>query len=264
MSNVTVVFHNSLLPYTGGTKKVDMTPDTIYFLFLNCLNLFPDLERFSKQAGFSKLEDIAIINNNRYLSQEEFLFSAKEGETFYLVPIFKGSGAEAMAVGFIVGFTMGFTTSMLSGGSFGQSLLRGLIGGAAGAIGGGLGSQFYGPVLAESAGAAVAGEAAASMGTTIMAPTITSKLVGALASAVGGYLQNALVPIKPKNKTADSVDSGDRPGNDAFDGQVNTISSNQSLPINYGMIRVSGQIISADVNTVNHGKSEQIKVVDYV
>ena len=97
-----------------------------------------------------------------------------------------------------------------------------------------------------------------------MAPSIGSYAAAGLASAVGSILQNVIAPIKPKIKTADSADSGDRPSNDAFDGQVNTISSSQAVSLNYGMLRVAGQTISADVHSVNHGKSEQIKVVDYV
>ena len=252
MSNVTIVFHTSLLPYTGGTKKVEMTPDTVYYLFLNCLNLFPDLEKLSKRAAFSKLEDIAIVKNNQCLSKEEFLFYAKEGDTYYLVPVFKGSGVE-IAVGFAVGFAFSFTTSILQGASFGQALLRGLIGGAAGAIGA-YGFQSFSTPIMDAAGANFAG----------MAPSIGSYAAAGLASAVGSILQNVIAPIKPKIKTADSADSGDRPSNDAFDGQVNTISSSQAVSLNYGMLRVAGQTISADVHSVNHGKSEQIKVVDYV
>ena len=69
---------------------------------------------------------------------------------------------------------------------------------------------------------------------------------------------------RPKNNSNTGVSDQDRNNNDAFDGIINTVDSSNSIPLNYGMLRVGGQIISADVNTVNHGKGEQIKVVDYV
>lgn len=177
-----------------------MTTDVIYFLFLNSLNLFPELDRLVKHARFSRLEEIAIIHKGKCLSAEEFLFLAKDGETYHLVPIFRGSGVE-IAVGFAIGFATSFTISLVQGASFGQAFLRGLIGGAAGALGTYGFSEFMGPVLAESVGAAVAGEAAAAMGTNILAPTVGSYLAAGLASAVGSVAQNVLVPIRPKNKS---------------------------------------------------------------
>jgi predicted phage tail protein len=62
----------------------------------------------------------------------------------------------------------------------------------------------------------------------------------------------------------DSADSGDRRNNDAFDSQINTIHPNQSISLNYGMLRVAGQIISADVNSISHEKTDVISVAAYV
>ena len=74
----------------------------------------------------------------------------------------------------------------------------------------------------------------------------------------------SLIMPRPKNNSNTGVSDQDRNNNDAFDGIINTVDSSNSIPLNYGMLRVGGQIISADVNTINHGKGEQIKVVDYV
>lgn len=259
MSNVTVSFHKSLLPYTNGIKQLEMTTDVIYFLFLNSLNLFPELERLVRHARFSKLEEIAIIHKGKCLSPEEFLFLAKDGETYHIVPIFRGSGLEAMAIGFAIGFATSFTISLVQGASFGQALLRGLIGGAAGALGAGA-FQSFGTVALEGASLATGGFAASG----ITAPTVGSYLAAGLASAVGSIAQNVLVPIKPKIKSMDSADSGDGRNNDAFDSQINTVHPNQSIPLNYGMLRVAGQIISADVDTISHDKGAIISVASYV
>lgn len=74
----------------------------------------------------------------------------------------------------------------------------------------------------------------------------------------------SLIMPKPKNNINAGISDQDRNNNDSFDGIINTVDSSNSIPLNYGMLRVGGQIISADVNTINHGKGEQIKVVDYV
>mgnify|MGYP003704342335 CR=1 FL=1 len=235
-----------------------MTTDVIYFLFLNSLNLFPELDRLVKHARFSKLEEIAIIHKGKCLSAEEFLFLAKDGETYYLVPIFRGSGVE-IAVGFAIGFATSFTISLVQGASFGQAFLRGLIGGAAGALGAGA-FESFGATALEASSLATGGFAASG----ITAPTVGSYLAAGLASAIGSVAQNVLVPIRPKNKSIDSADSGDRLNNDAFESQLNTVHPNQSIPLNYGMLRVAGQVISADVDTINHDKGAIISVASYV
>ncbi len=257
MSSVTVSFHKSLLPYTNGVKQVEMTADAIYFLFLNSLNLFPELERLVKHVKFSSLEEIAIVHNNRYLSNEEFLFLAKEGEIYYLVPVFKGSGVDPLSA-FAVSFVLSTTVSLLQGASLGQALVRGLISGAFAAVGAYGFQQFATPVLGET----ILGPAG--LGTTAFQGTVGSYVAAGIASAVGNIVSNTLVPIKPKIKSMDSADSGDRRNNDAFDSQINTIHPNQSISLNYGMLRVAGQIISADVNSISHEKTDVISVAAYV
>lgn len=56
----------------------------------------------------------------------------------------------------------------------------------------------------------------------------------------------------------------DRRNNDAFEGLTNTIGSNQSIPLNYGQIRVAGQLVSGYVKTIDHGESDIIEVEDYL
>lgn len=233
-----------------------MTSDAVIFLFFNSLSLFPDLERLVKKAYHSELEEIAIICRGKVLSQEEFLFLAKDGETYWLVPVFKGSGLETIAIGFALGFAGSFTMSLVQGASFGQALLRGFIGGVAGAVGAGVGQAFGAPIYIDSPLGGVM-----QAGTTL---TTTSYIAMGIVGAIGNVIQNTLVPIKPKRKNIDSADSGDRINNDAFDSQINTTSSNQPIPLVYGMTRVGGQIISADVDTINHGKGELIRVDNYV
>ena len=101
----------------------------------------------------------------------------------------------------------------------------------------------------------------------ITAAAVGQMLLRAVAATVINLALSAVISAimpKPKNNLNTGMSDQDRNNNDSFDGIINTVDSSNSIPLNYGMLRVGGQIISADVNTVNHGKSEQIKVVDYV
>lgn len=101
---------------------------------------------------------------------------------------------------------------------------------------------------------------------------ITAAAVGQmlLRAAIGTVINFALGAIiqlimpKPKNNSNQGITDQDRANNDSFEGIINTVDSSNSIALNYGMIRVGGQIISADVDTINHGKGEVIRVDNYV
>jgi predicted phage tail protein len=48
--------------------------------------------------------------------------------------------------------------------------------------------------------------------------------------------------------------------NDMFGGLQNTISSSTPIPLIYGMHRVPGQLISGYLDTVDHGRDDNITV----
>jgi hypothetical protein len=96
--------------------------------------------------------------------------------------------------------------------------------------------------------------------------TIGTYLIKAVvATAINFALGAVIQAIMPKPKRSDTgITDQDRRNNDAFDGIINTVDSSNSIPLNYGMLRVGGQIISADVNTINHEKGDVINVSSYV
>jgi predicted phage tail protein len=76
---------------------------------------------------------------------------------------------------------------------------------------------------------------------------------------LSGLLQEELKPPQPLQ----SSDANQRRNNDIFDGLVNTLATNTPVNLNYGEIRVSGQLISGYVKTINHGRDDIIQVGDY-
>lgn len=87
--------------------------------------------------------------------------------------------------------------------------------------------------------------------------------VGA-AIAVGlSYAISAIMP-RPKNNPNSGIGDQERIDNNVFEGLKNTIDSGSTVPLNYGMLRVAGQFITSDVDTINHTKEQYIKVSDYV
>jgi hypothetical protein len=101
---------------------------------------------------------------------------------------------------------------------------------------------------------------------TITASVVGQAVVRAVVGTVISFALGAVIQaIMPKPKRSDTgITDQDRRNNDAFDGIINTVDSSNSIPLNYGMLRVGGQIISADVNTINHEKGDVINVSSYV
>ena len=97
---------------------------------------------------------------------------------------------------------------------------------------------------------------------TVVGQAVVKTIVGTvIAFALGAVIQ----AVMPKPKRSDTgITDQDRRNNDAFDGLINTVDSSNSIPLNYGMLRVGGQIISADVDTINHDKGATISVSNYV
>lgn len=72
--------------------------------------------------------------------------------------------------------------------------------------------------------------------------------------AVSAVIQ-ALMPKPGKRaEQQSSPDSANRPPNDIFGNIVNTIDSGTTTPLNYGMIRLGGHYISADIETITQQK----------
>lgn len=105
-----------------------------------------------------------------------------------------------------------------------------------------------------------------------IAPTLAGVIPGATAETVKlAIIQSAIglaisglsavlmkAPSAPKN--ADSA----RVENNMFSSLRNTIDSGTFVPINYGMPRVAGHLVSGYIKTINHAKGARIAVSDVI
>lgn len=96
----------------------------------------------------------------------------------------------------------------------------------------------------------------------------TAKGIGA---ALGKFMTNvglnlilsgvvSLFNKPPKPPEAQIPDNQERIDNNLFSGLQNTTSSDSNIPINYGQVRVAGQLVSGYLLTKNHGKGDVIRV----
>lgn len=235
---ITVKFHKSLQKYTAGKDEVVLERDTYYHTCTNCLNLFPDLERITKKLGFNKLEDIAIISNGKVISKEEFLFIPKDNSVIYLVPIFYGSGIDPISLAVATAIVSATVTTAVSI-SQGYDPLTALFRGITTGIISGLTVLALGPLglgLGPIAGSAL----------------------GAVVSTLGSMLINAITG-PPANRSSlagpsTGADDGNRRENDIFESIVNTANEGTIISLNYGMVRLGGQFIISDIETITQQK----------
>lgn len=69
---------------------------------------------------------------------------------------------------------------------------------------------------------------------------------------------------KKPDKREDTSDAPERRDNNIFGGLQNTVETDRSVPLNYGLVRMGGQFISGRIRTIKHNKNENIKVLDYI
>lgn len=89
------------------------------------------------------------------------------------------------------------------------------------------------------------------IGAQLAAQTISDVLIKAvIATVINFALSYVIQAILPKPKRREDQDATNRKENDIFSSIVNTIDSGTTIPLNYGMPRLGGHYISADVETV--------------
>ena len=102
------------------------------------------------------------------------------------------------------------------------------------------------------------GAAEAAVAASELAATLTQLGISLLLSSMAMLMRTILAP-KPKKSTKTSERD-----NLAFTGLQYTNSPTTPIPLVYGEHRMAGQFISATVKTVEHGKTDNILVLDNV
>lgn len=178
-------------------------------------------------------EGYAILDKNLKIvcDQDLFIKSAKSDDTFYIVPAIVGGGGKRGNMLLLAALAIAApgVGSMIGGGTF---------------LGG------YG---------AVGTSVATTLG--MAAPAAGTGMALSIGQSIGINAGLALVTSLFTERPNDikQTDQNIR-SNDMFGSLQNTIDSGVPIPLIYGMHRVTGQLISGYLDTVDHGKEDIITV----
>lgn len=224
---LTLHFHPLLQPMTGvkfHTFAVDSLSDIKDALVV----LFPKIRRYIRQISAGTLrENLSLITSDgTILNRQDYYTNKIESKELTLVPIIAGSGGKGL--GIILGIVL-IAAAFFSGG--GSLALLGSAGG----------SGFVGS-------------------TSILGGLTTAG--GLLKMGIGLVLSGLMQMLMKPPEMKGPSDTAQRRNNDMFDALENTTDPSTSIPLIYGMPRVAGQMLSGHVETISHGESDTIYVVD--
>lgn len=230
---VTIKPHSSLRKYFApGEIKADLTSYMDIMYYVNSMH--PRFTNYLRNQRANQLEEsIVFLDKNLHIiSPDEFgMRRAKKGDIIHIVPAIVGGGGKRggiLAVLAVAAFLF-----------IGLPMLGGLMAGSSGAAVAGTAAAHMAGV---EAGAAVA--AHATMG-GIFQTLVTNLSLSLLAAA-----------FSPKPKAAESTRQ-----NDMFGSLTNTTSSDTSVALHYGLVRVAGNMISGYIKTLAND-ADTIKVSD--
>lgn len=199
--------------------------------------MHPRFARFVNKIYNQETQDgYLILNKNLQALKEQELFikHIKEDDCFYIVPAIYGGGGKAMK-------TLVTVAAIAAAGYIGYT-------------------AFTAATAASTTGAALGSSAVGAAGTTGTAASAGLGISGAtLAVNAGLALVTSLFTQKPEALT--SKDQQVRQNN-MFGSLQNTIDSGVSIPLVYGSHRVAGQFISGYIDSIDHGKNDDITVLE--
>ncbi len=227
---ITLKPHSSFSPYFAEIEyKVDINKyiDIVYYLH-SMHTSFIEYLRIQKLNGGEESYAFVDKNLNIVNIDEMMLRRAKEGDIIYIVPAIVGGGGKRGGILAVLAIAAFVFLPVLG-------------------IGAGVGAGAGG------AGGAAAAEAAGAAGTGGIFGT----------EAVGGFFKNLLANLalsvlsslfstKPKEEQTRQ--------NDMFGSLTNSTASGVPVALNYGMVRVAGQLISGYINTTDHGRNVKVDV----
>ena len=184
-------------------------------------------------------------NLNMITTDQYHVKTVKEGDIIYLAPVLVGGGGKRGGLLLLIGIgiaTGGF--GLMAGGGSAALGTTGIMGnpvtGAVGAMG------------APSIGSAAAGGGILSSLASM--PSFARSILGNMAM----NLITSLFTKKPKKMETDTSTRQ----NGMFGNLTNTMESGVPIPLQYGLIRVAGQMLSGYIDSDEHGKSDVVKVED--
>lgn len=98
-------------------------------------------------------------------------------------------------------------------------------------------------------------------------PLLGAQLTGFLATTGISFILGGVLNVltgKPGSSPNTVPDTPVRNNNNAFEGLVNTTTTDMPIPLVYGQHRVAGQFIGGKIKTINHDKDTIINVSSYI
>jgi predicted phage tail protein len=229
------------LEYTADFKKY---ADILYYLGA----MHPRFQRYAKAIEHGQCQEgYALLDKNLkpISDQDLFIKSVKSDDIFHIVPAIVGGGGKRTqklltyaAIATAAYFAAPYVMGAFAGGGSSAVAASGYTGATVGAEAG----------RTAAFSATLGGGSAASAGLGISAGTLAVNAGLALVTMLFTQRQD----IKQTDQNVRS--------NDMFGGLQNTISSSTPIPLVYGLHRVPGQLISGYLDTVDHGRDDNITV----
>lgn len=223
---LTLHFHPLLQPMTG-VKSHKFAVDSLSDIKDALSVLFPKIRKYIRQISAGTLrENLSLITpEGDILNRKDYYLNKIESRELTLVPVIAGSGR---GLGIILGIVL-IAAALFTGGAalFGG---QGFVGSTA--IGGSAGGVF--------------------------GLTAGGLLKMGIGLVLSGLMQMLMKPPEMKGPS----DTAQRRNNDMFDALDNTTDTSTCVPLIYGMPRVAGQMLSGHVETISHGESDTIYVID--
>jgi predicted phage tail protein len=232
---VTIKPHSSFKQFFSEKEYVAdfKTYADIFYYLKGMHKRFIRYVRQQKEQGIE--ESFVFLDKNlRVINPEELQIKhAREGDIIYIVPAVVGGGGKRggilgllllAAFIFVALPAIGVGSALLSGGAS----LGSAISGGIGSIGG-------------------AGSFAAGIAAVKASPFLTNLVVN-----VGLSLLSSLFASDPKEEETRQ--------NDMFGSLTNSTDSGTPVALNYGLMRVAGQMVNGYVSNMSHTKTQQMNV----
>lgn len=219
---ITVKIHSSLQGYFKGNKELKVACSDFYNLVSFLVNSFPEFNRLIKRIKSDTLDtDFFLLDSNKKrITLQEIEITSLKDDFYYLVPSLMGKGGKGSLFAF---------------------------------IGLGIGLIALAIIAAPAAGLTATAFSIGSLKVSYLSIVLFG--AGLVLNGVMGLIQ------KPPKSDSPQYEGGDsKIENSSFSSLQNTTGVGIPVPINYGNIRVAGQLISGYLLTKNHGKGDIIKV----
>ena len=219
----------------------DVPNDILYYLE----GVHPRFRKYMKQIESNDAEEsFAFVDEKmRVTGRDAFhIKTFKEDETVYLAPIVAGGGGKR-------GLFILAAFALVAG----PAIFAGAGAGGAGALATGIPAgttSMAGTAASTSAGSGGFFSAFAKL------PSFATSLLGNLAMS----FISSMFTKKPKN---DVQEESTTRQNGMFGSLKNSTQSGSPIALHYGLMRVSGHLLSGYIDTEDHGKSTVVKVEDF-